>query len=54
MVEESCIDSLRFLERCLVGRVGNLECPIPPRIEIQKWVDQRWKIAGGIRVVNMT
>lgn len=55
MVEESsCDESLNFLDWCLVGRVGNLECPIPSRMDLQKWVDQRWKSAGGVRVVDMS
>lgn len=51
--EKSCKGPLNFLARCLVGRVGDLECPIPDRVEIQWWVDLRWKTTGGVRVVDM-
>lgn len=51
--EVSCSKELQFLERCLVGRVGDLDCPIPSRLELQRWVDRRWKSAGGVRVVIM-
>lgn len=51
--EESCLETLRFLENCLVGRVGNPDSPNPPRSEVQKWVDKRWKTAGGVRVAEM-
>lgn len=51
--EESCRSSFKFLERCLVGRVGDLDCPIPAKAELQKWVDQRWKTTGGVRMVDM-
>lgn len=55
VVEEgTCREALSFLDRCLVGRVGDLECPIPTKMEVQKWVDQRWKTAGGVRVVDMS
>lgn len=27
--------------------VGELDCPIPSRLELQNWVDLRWKTAGG-------
>lgn len=34
----SCRGSLEFLARCLVGRVGDLTCPIP----------SGWKCRGGL------
>lgn len=51
--EKSVAGNEIFLERCLVGRVENLECPIPSRSEVQKRVDLRWRMAGGVRVVDM-
>lgn len=51
--EYSCEGNLKFLERCLVGRVGNSDCSIPPRIEVQNWVNQRWKTAGGVRLADL-
>lgn len=51
--EDSCEGILRFLERCLVGRVGGLDFPIPSKDWLQNWVDQRWRTAGGVRVVDM-
>lgn len=41
MVKEDSFEGyLNFLDRCLVGRVGSLDCPIPSRPEIQRWVDR--------------
>lgn len=51
--ENSCHGALSFLERHLVGRVGELDCPIPSRLEMQNWVDLRWKTTGGVKVVDM-
>lgn len=50
---DSCKGSSDFLSRCLVGRVGDLDCPIPSRESLQNWVDRRWKTTGGVRVVDM-
>lgn len=34
--DDSCKEKLRFLERCLVGRIGDLDCPIPTQSEVQR------------------
>lgn len=52
--DKSCDGNLDFLDRCLEGKVGDLECPIPHRLELQRWVDSRWRTAGGVRVVDMS
>lgn len=51
--ENSCLGALAFLDRCLVGRVGNLDCHIPSRSEQHRWVDLGWKTARGVRAVDM-
>lgn len=53
VVVDSCKGSSDFLSRCLVGRVGDLDCPIPSRATLQNWVDRRWQTAGGVRDVDM-
>lgn len=53
-VEKSCERNVEYLSRCPVGRVGALDSPIPPKAELQSWVDRHWKVAGGVKVIDIS
>ncbi|KAA8544703.1 hypothetical protein F0562_019451 [Nyssa sinensis] len=44
---------MEFLQRCLVGRLADLNDAIPERAVVQRWVDRRWEVTAGVKVFNM-
>ncbi|KAA8544696.1 hypothetical protein F0562_019458 [Nyssa sinensis] len=48
-----CDGRLNYLQRCLVGRIVFLQYPVPESHRVQQWVNSKWRISAGVRILDM-
>ncbi|KAG5531628.1 hypothetical protein RHGRI_026297 [Rhododendron griersonianum] len=44
---------MRFLERCLVGRMEKGGVALPVAMEVQRWAQKTWKVTAGVQVLEL-
>ncbi|KAG5540961.1 hypothetical protein RHGRI_020999 [Rhododendron griersonianum] len=50
---ESSESNMRFLGRCLVGRLEDRSMALPEAMEVQRWAQKMWKVSAGVHVQEL-
>ncbi|KAI8555492.1 hypothetical protein RHMOL_Rhmol05G0177000 [Rhododendron molle] len=45
--------NMRFLGRCLVGRLEDGSMALPTSMEVQRWAQNMWKVTAGVQVQEL-
>ncbi|KAI8547767.1 hypothetical protein RHMOL_Rhmol07G0221100 [Rhododendron molle] len=51
--DDSTQKMMRFLERCLVGRMEKGGLALPAAMEVQRWAQKTWKVTAGVQVLEL-
>ncbi|KAA8541486.1 hypothetical protein F0562_025449 [Nyssa sinensis] len=49
----SCDSRLKFLKRCVLGKFGDLNSPVPEKLRVQRWAQNHWGIQVRLNVLDL-